>query len=324
MNYLISNEKQCPYCLSKIKFFSKSHFKKCTNDHISKARYKYIVHNFPKVLKIDFKYLYLEKKYSLPDFKKELGLDYKSIQFLLDYYNIPKRGHKESCNLAETKLKWETTNLEKYKAKNVLCKGTTIYKKRNKTVNEKYGVSNVFQLQEVKDKINTPETSKKKSIASKRMWYNLSTEEYRTRLDNTIHSYEKENNKFVSKVEQRIGDSLSNIYEIDRQYNIEKFNVDIRVDNWIIEINGDFWHGHPDKYKKDDILNHPGTKNGILVESLWKKDKYRYDIILKNNFNLLVIWENFINLNTDIYVLNTIIKIIDENENKDKIFKEIR
>lgn len=67
--------------------------------------------------------------------------------------NIPVRNVKQSHYMDGYKSKIEETNLKKYGALNPLSKGTLPYKKRNKTVKERYGVDNVFQHTDVKDKI---------------------------------------------------------------------------------------------------------------------------------------------------------------------------
>ena len=61
---------------------------------------------------------------------------------------------------SEIKDKIQQTNIQKYGAENPLSKGTSAFIKRNSTVNEKYGVDNVFQLRDVKDKIKETNLSK--------------------------------------------------------------------------------------------------------------------------------------------------------------------
>lgn len=49
-------------------------------------------------------------------------------------------------------IKYKETCKQLYGAENTLCKGTTSYQKKNNTVKEKYGVDNVFQSEEIKEK----------------------------------------------------------------------------------------------------------------------------------------------------------------------------
>lgn len=68
----------------------------------------------------------------------------KQKQTCLEKYNNPNYRNLEQ---------YEKTCLEKYGAKNSLCKNTEPYKKKIKTVNEKYGVDNVFSNDEICKKI---------------------------------------------------------------------------------------------------------------------------------------------------------------------------
>lgn len=89
--------------------------------------------------------------------------------------NVERYGYKTSFCTQETQLKAQKaqiekyggvglaadiakqkaieTNLKKYGQVNPLSKGTVAYEKRNKTVKDKYGVNNVFQDVDIKEKI---------------------------------------------------------------------------------------------------------------------------------------------------------------------------
>lgn len=75
-------------------------------------------------------------------------------------------------------------------------------------------------------------------------------------------------------------------------------SFDIIINNRIIEIQGDFWHANPDKYKPDDYLNFPGGKK-ITASELWKKDEEKKVMVEKLKYNLLYLWENDIKRKTD-------------------------
>ena len=58
----------------------------------------------------------------------------------------------------------------------------------------------------------------------------------------------------------------------------------------IIEINGDYWHANPKKYKYDEIISYPkGLKSAA---SIWSRDKKRIDYIQKESFKVFIIWES--------------------------------
>lgn len=54
-----------------------------------------------------------------------------------------------------------------------------------------------------------------------------------------------------------------------------------------IEFFGDYWHGNPNKYTKDDQIR------GVLVEDIWNKDSDRISSIMQSaGCDVLVIWES--------------------------------
>lgn len=59
----------------------------------------------------------------------------------------------------------------------------------------------------------------------------------------------------------------------------------------IIEFNGDYWHGNPEKYKAEELIKYPG-KGEILIEELWIQDKKKNDFAKSKGFEVLIIWES--------------------------------
>jgi hypothetical protein len=109
--------------------------------------------NFPMLASEElFRYHYENQLKSFPDLQKEFGVSYGMIDFLLDYYKIHRRSISQSYELI-SKSKYQKTCLAKYGATNALSKNTVPYQKRNNSVMEKYGVINVFQLEDIKDRI---------------------------------------------------------------------------------------------------------------------------------------------------------------------------
>jgi len=148
----------------------------------SELREKYIIYNFPDML--DLHNIYINMKMSLPEINIKYGIDYNSIKFLLKFYNIDSRSYSESYKIANKKR--EETNIERYGAKNVLCKGTEKYNKKQKTIKDRYGVDNIFQCKHIIERINNDQyyidkygMTKKDlcSLNSKIRWSSLSDED---------------------------------------------------------------------------------------------------------------------------------------------------
>jgi len=77
-----------------------------------------------------------------------------SIIRLLKVYSLKYRTASEARTQKRCVEKIKNTCLEKYGSENPLSKDTEPYKKKMNTIKEKYGVSNVFQIQDIIDKIN--------------------------------------------------------------------------------------------------------------------------------------------------------------------------
>lgn len=298
----------CPYC--KMNYLTR-HVKFCKkkdpNKNDEELRSYYLELNFPSLFGYNNIYeIYVIKKMSLPDIKKVYNIDYKNIQFMLNFYNIDIRGSSEGCK--NSMFKREATNIKRYGAKNVLSKGTEKYYKKNKTVNDKYGVSNVFQIPEIIKKINDDEyyldkygLTRSELVRKNSINYfnSLSDEEknnWHNKMSNSFSNKVNKANKgkvHQSKLENKIDDCLIDMkIEYIKQYIITYgnkcyfYDFFIKSINTIIEVNGDYWHANPIKYKPDHKFR------GYTAEEKWTKDKDKCNKAIENGHNIIYIWEN--------------------------------
>jgi G:T-mismatch repair DNA endonuclease (very short patch repair protein) len=336
-------EKSCYSCGKLLKTHESSHLKKCCHDiEYKDARYNQLLHEFKK---FDLSYdnisrLYLKEEYSLIDFKKEFGLAYKQLNFLLDYYKIDKKSKKQIS--IEKNKKYQKTCLKKYG----MTHSTTddVITKIKKSHFELFGVDNIFKnkdfikysIKKKKEKygkaglgwIYETENSKEIRIKNlhnnlKKWWLNMDISEKENRISilknnrfkwwENLNEEEKYNflsnikNNYESKLEKRISLILDE-YKIKHksQYWINRLSYDLQIDNNVIEINGDFWHCNPNKYSKDYI--HPYLKK--TSKDIWLKDTEKKLNAEKYGFNVIYIWEDYINKNTDEAIFNYIKKFI--------------
>lgn len=75
--------------------------------------------------------------------------------------------------------------------------------------------------------------------------------------------------------------------------NTRCYYYDFKIDNYIFELNGDFWHANPNKYKSSDILKFPGGP--VTAQELWDKDKRKKEVAEALGFKVVYYWENQIN-----------------------------
>lgn len=297
-------EEVCPFC-GKICKRLGTHFYVCKNlqdktkDEIHIINLKYLSNNENIIEDIcnDYKNLY-----SLPDLYKKYGKAAASnhVLWILKYKDIPARDIKESCQ-----------KIAKYK---------TI-----KTCQEKYGVNNPSQVQEVKDKKaktfidhygvdNVWKTKEYAEFTSNR-WASY-TAEIKNEL---IHKWTHRDGS-ISKLETKIADVLVDLnIPIETQFKFpkyfHKYDIHIKNSNIIIEVQGDFWHANPKLYKETDTFNFPNNLT-YTAEQIWKKDKQNIDYAESQNYKIIQLWEYDINENIkknnlEIFLLDILNKYIN-------------
>lgn len=288
-------EKICPFCNKKYKKLG-THFYKCeklknyseNEIHIINLKYQTNNDNILTDICNDYNNLY-----SLPDLKEKYGLCYKHIYWILNYYNIPIRGISES-QYKISSIKSKKTCLEKYGVENP-SQADEVKRKKEETFIKHYGVDNIWKTKEYKE------------FTSKR-WASYNKE----KKSELIHKWTKQEGR-ISKIENKIVNIFNNLnIPIETQFKFPKFfhkyDILLKNTNILIEVQGDFWHANPNKYKENDIINFPGNKS-YLAKELWKKDLQKIHYAESQNYKVIQIWESDIreqekNKNLEIYLLD--------------------
>lgn len=73
---------------------------------------------------------------------------------------------------------------------------------------------------------------------------------------------------------------------------VDEVNLEKRV---VIEIQGDFWHANPSKFKGSDLMPFPGRK--ILASEVWARDLKRKNTLAELGYTVIQIWESDWKLN---------------------------
>lgn len=260
--------KNCPYCNKEL-LKPSSHVKHCSKGDAN-YRYVYIIHNYPELNKETINRFYNLEKWSLPMIAKKFNIDFNSICYLICYHGYKIRSISESLKTPEARKKISDTNLKRYGAINPLSKNTPAYHKRNKTVLERYGCDNVFQ---VLNRFVDCNTFHQKSKIS--------------RLNKSLYAILEELGVVYSK-------EFPLHYIDNTGKNRWKF-YDTKVGSLLIEINGDYWHANPMKYKADHVFVFP--KSTVSACELWEADRFKQDLAIHNGYNFLCIWETEIKQN---------------------------
>lgn len=246
-------------------------------------------------------------------FLKNYGVDnvWKSEKFkaeindiMLQKYGVLRKtdGKKISIKLLNktaiekqhTLDKRTATYVEKYGVEN--CQLLSEYKNANKVRMQKYWANlNDEQKQDLSLAFKnawTPIKKEEKRKSNIAYWNTLSDAEKQFRLER-LHSGVKS----TSSLEQRISQIFNDWKSIDSHFNyiphfyINSKNYDFLINNNIIlEVQGDYWHGNPIKYKPTDII--VGPYKTITVAEVWDKDEKKKQLAIDKGYKIVYIWEN--------------------------------
>jgi len=294
----------CPFCEKNVG--NDPHIYGCkykTTSDKKEIKFLFLSKNFPLLKKEKLEEDYLNNLMSLPDIKNKYNIDYKSILYLLEYFNIPKRNITESANLI-SKEKYKNTCILKYGVDNV-SKTELVKEKKKKTFIENYGVDNIFKDEHFKkwilennfawnnlSKEENAERVKKQTKSIKKYWENL-TDEYKAKL----YRYEG-----TSSVETTITDVLNELMiPYQTQFPLKGRLFDIKISNTkiLVEVNDDYWHCNPYKYGLNDTVNLPYKPN-TKVTDVWEKDAKKRIIAINEGYKVIYLWEMDINKSKDL------------------------
>lgn len=299
-------------------------------------RFDFIVAKHPK-LSITKEFLfknYIIEKKSLPELKKEFGLNYSETPFLLKFFNIAIRTIQESKLLEKTQNKFKKTCIDKYGVNNP-SKSAKIKKKKEKTFLKNYGVDNLWKDDDFKKNLNNfyiqkygISRSEFLSNAGRNTWKNKSPTEKMEWLDKSIRSetslqklFSPRKGYITSSLETKIASILDLLnYNYERQFPIyfqrddkkcrKHYDFFIKELNLIIEVNGDYWHANPSIYTANDLLHYRFAK--ITAKDIWERDRIKQKLALDNKYKLLIIWEKDINKKSEKQLIKFLKKKLNE------------
>jgi very-short-patch-repair endonuclease len=311
-------ERICPFCNKIMVKNGTNHIYKCgscdTNLSKEDKRIAYIRYNFPEIFEENNLYTdYIINEYSLTMLKDKYGLDYKGIYSVMKFLCIDKKPSEIWAN--EGIKKSNLSNMRLYGVKNA-SQRPEIKEKVKETFMKHYGVDNIRKSKEFYEYIEhimhiRYGMSRKEYLSKKgkEAWEKLTDEEKENWLNRSIFSPDRKHNKssgyFSSKIESLICNALSD-YKIDfiqqmiirygKGHSRKHYLYDIYIKkyNLIIEINGDFWHANPNKYKETDKLNLPSGM--ITAKEIWNKDSEKKSMAIEYGYNIIEIWESEIKL----------------------------
>ena len=139
----------------------------------------------------------------------------------------------------------------------------------------------------------------------KRYFSNMSDTEFEDYFNRTL--------KTISRLELKVKKILDdNLIEYTQQKFVNRKSYDFRINNTkiLIEVQGDYWHANPVKYKHNDLIKYPNKKL-ILANKIWEKDEIKRINAEKYGYNVIYLWESDVNQSIkngtiDEFILNTL------------------
>jgi G:T-mismatch repair DNA endonuclease (very short patch repair protein) len=276
--------------------------KKLVQDFIEQYKAETLCVNDIKKLGYD-----LGKYFFLLGIKRSNQEEKLTKRYLNKYENscLTKHGVKNVSQLKEVKDKKINTHLKNYGTnnnfndsiiqKNAYARRTEKMQDSNhkrkylekyiRTCQDKYGTDNVSKYKPIAKKISN--THKEKC--------SLLTLEEKRKMTEAARAFWSTQISWESKAEIKIHYILDNLnIKYQKHQNMYGYNYDIVINDYIIEINGDFWHGNPLFYKSEDIL-----LGNLKASDVWTKDDRKKKIAIDNGNKYLVIWECDIISSTD-------------------------
>lgn len=246
---------------------------------------------------------------------------------------ITTKTSSETCHLESVKSRKEATYLERYGDTNPLGGKSSLVAVRNKTVRDKYGVDNVFQLDDVKEKMKITYLEKygvdfvgqvkeirDRSIATVEAKIGMPWSLYMLRCQTlsgritkphvAVESILREMNiEFIREPENLFASSRASKTNSKQYFYLP--DIYVPSANCVIEIYGDFWHANPEKYKELDILNIGGNK--LFAADIWNRDLKRQRDIESLGYKFVICWER--DINSDLIALkDRLWKLLKSNQ----------
>lgn len=311
----------CPFCGNELSRNGIHHIYSCKKNiqQLSKddIRMLYIRYNFGDEIIGGIVEDYTND-FSLPMLKEKYGVDYKTIQFILNKNGITIRGISESAKLI-SQDKYKKTCMERYGVENISQLKETKEKKA-KTFEEHYGVDNIWRLSSYNKMCaelypEEHEEHMKKLHNGRNEYFKNATAEEKTNRLQKMYASQAENGVYNSKLELRVCKIFEDLgLSYTRQFHLKGYKhpydfylCDSKI---IFEVNGDFWHANPLMYEETDVLNFPKKKQA--VKDIWERDKKHIEKANECGYKVIVLWEKDIRKMTDDELKGKIVELLNE------------
>jgi len=233
--------------------------------------------------------------------------------------NMEKYGQEHNfCKEHPSRKQWEERLFKEEGITNVFQRDS-VKEQIKKTLIENYGTSVPYRCEEIKEKGRQTSIERygydhwMKNPEKFKWFIDYMTEKlgYKPTLHNNyvnnnhgipyskphkICSQILQDNNIDFEIEFRLK-MKDDLFEEGMNKYYYEYDIKINNSNKLIEVNGDYYHANPIKYKENDILIFFGKE--VSVKNIWNKDKCKIDFAKKCKYSILVIWEYDISNNIE-------------------------
>lgn len=125
--------------------------------------------------------------------------------------------------------------------------------------------------------------------------------EFWNKIFNSKRIYSKQSQELFDLLCEKLSDdikktaryaSLNSEFSIFDDISEQQYFYDFVIEDlkFCVEYNGDFWHGNPNKYTADDVLNAGGRKR--KYGDIWMSDKLKSDYLRSKGYDVYTVWEH--------------------------------
>ncbi len=237
--------------------------------------------------------LYFEEKISAnaiaTNIAKDLNIKYGAagVIRILRNAGFNTRSIAETCYLPSVSAQKMDILQQRYGVTNV-SQIKEVKQRKADICFEKYGVSNNFKAPEIKEKIK--DYYRKHYGVEYRSQASPSKPKFRISTPHALISEILTKNNIEHKNEAHGFLAFNHI--LGRNFS-PIADIFIPTKNLVIEVFGSYWHANPKQFKADDKFN---TVYGVLTaEEIWTRDKVKIEHYKKLGYKVLVIWDDEIN-----------------------------
>lgn len=226
--------------------------------------------------------LYVDEHMSLPEIAEHLGIDSVStIHQALKKEGVPIRSVSESRTEERQWKRYAATSMNNSGVEHNFKFNAPSRLEWQRRLLKTEGITNVFQRQEVKEKIRQ----------SMLVEYGVENPASLPRLGRSTFT---KPHRWMVECLQGLGHEVSIELKLATDTSFVSYDIWIHGTKKLIEVHGDYWHACPLFYKPTDRILY-GSHHTKTAQEIWDRDAQKLALAKANGYEVLVVWQHEIN-----------------------------